>query len=104
MQSELTQFLKPNEFVKMAESPSATIRTVGKTTELLNQFMIQTGGMITGDTEGMYYERKSGSHLKGDNKFLAKLEGLIPILNGISRSQNPEEASKWFNLGAGSGK
>ncbi len=104
MQSELTQFLKPNEFVKMAESPSATIRTVGKTTELLNQFMIQTGGMITGDTEGMYYERKSGSHLKGDNKFLARLEDLIPILNGISRSQNPEEAAKWFNLGAGSGK
>jgi hypothetical protein len=42
--------------------------------------------------------------LKGDNKLLAKLEDLIPILNGISRSRNPEEASKWFNLGAGSGK
>ena len=104
MQSELTQFIRPNEFVKLAESPTATTRTIGRATELLDQFMIQTGGMITGDTDGMYYERKTGSHAKGDNKFLARLEDLIPILNGISRSQNPEEASKWFNLGAGSGK
>jgi LysM repeat protein len=104
MQSELTQFVRPKEFIKMAESPTATIRTVGRATDLIDQMMIQAGGMITGDTEGMYYERRSGSHLKGDNKLLAKLEDLIPILNGISRSRNPEEASKWFNLGAGSGK
>jgi hypothetical protein len=104
MQSELTQFVRPKEFIKMAESPTATIRTVGRATDLIDQMMIQAGGLITGDTEGMYYERRSGSHLKGDNKLLAKLEDLIPILNGISRSRNPEEASKWFNLGAGSGK
>jgi hypothetical protein len=60
--------------------------------------------LFTGDREGLDYARRSGRHEKGDNKFLAKLSELIPIVGGIEKSSNPNEASKWFNLGAGSGK
>jgi hypothetical protein len=104
MESELRQFSSPTEFVKMAESPTATIRPLQKAVNLFDLGTDELGALFTGDREGLDYARRSGRHEKGDNKFLAKLEELIPIVGGIEKSSNPQEASKWFNLGAGSGK
>lgn len=104
MQSELSQFYNPKEFVKLAESPTATTRTVGRIANLIDQAGIQLSSFVTGNMEGVNYENKSGIHQKGDNKFLAQLEALAPLVGGLEKSGNPKEAAKWFNLGAGSGK
>jgi hypothetical protein len=104
MESELRQFSSPTEFIKMAESPTATIRPLQKAVNLFDLGTAELGALFTGNREGLDYARRSGRHEKGDNKFLAKLEELIPIVGGIEKSSNPNEASKWFNLGAGSGK
>ena len=104
MDSELRQFASPTEFLKLAESPTATVRPLQKTVNLWDLGTSELGAIFTGDREGLDYARKSGIHQKGDNKFLAKLQELIPIVGGIEKSSNPKQASQWFNLGAGSGK
>lgn len=104
MQSELTQFENPMEFVKMAQSPTATVRPLEKMWELGALGLRELGGMVTGNRDGLDYQRRSGKNEKGDNKFIAKLEELIPIVGGIEKSRTPAEAAKWFNLGAGNVK
>jgi hypothetical protein len=104
MESELRQFSSPTEFLKMAESPTATIRPLQKVANLFDLGTSEIGALFTGNREGLDYSKRSGSHEAGDNKFLAKLEEIAPFLGGIEKSSNPQEASKWFNLGAGSGK
>lgn len=104
MESELSQFYNPVEFLKMAQSPTATIRPLQKTADLMVLGSREIGGFVTGNRDGLDYARRAGVHDKGDNKFLAKLSELIPILGGIEKSSSPEEAAKWFNLGAASNK
>jgi hypothetical protein len=97
LQSELGQFLNPKEFFKMVESPTAAIRTVKNVADLLDHIATeQVPYLLTGDDDGLYYERRSGVHEKGDSKFVAKFEKLIPILNGIEKSRDPKEAASWF--------
>lgn len=104
MQSELTQFINPMEFVKLAVSPTATVRPLERAYDLLIQTWVTGIGTITGDDEGLYYERRSGLHEQGDSKLVADIKKLIPIWGGLEKSFDPESASKWFDLGASSGK
>lgn len=105
VQSELTQFVNPVEFLKLASSPSAAIRPFQKGMDLIWFTLTEELPYIAwGDTDGIYYERKSGIHQKGDSKFTAKLEAMFPILNGIQKSRTPEEAVKWFDLPMGGNK
>jgi len=97
-QSELTQFIKPNEFIKLAQSPTAAVRPAENISKLLGQIPDELNYIFRGDRDGVFYERRSGIHQKGDRKFVAYLEKMLPILQGIQKSQTPEEASKWFNL------
>jgi hypothetical protein len=103
--TELTQFINPVEFAKTVFSPAAAVRPVQGLLDLLDHIVTEEiPYMVTGDTDGLYYKHASGSNKKGDSKFIAKLEKLIPTVSGIEKSRNPEEAAKWFSLGAGSGK
>jgi LysM repeat protein len=105
MQTELTQFVRPIEFLKTANSPTATVRPITKAIELADMIAFKAiPSLFTGDTKGLYYERKSGLHEKGDSKLLAKFEDLVPILGGINKSADPATASKWFDLPATSTK
>jgi hypothetical protein len=105
LQSELTQFARPDEFLKMVESPTATIRTVHAFQDIMSHIITEElPYLLTGDDDGLYYKRGYGIHEKGDSKLLSKFNKLVPIINGIERSSDPETASKWFFLGAGSGK
>jgi hypothetical protein len=105
MQTELTQFIKPMEFLRMAVSPSAAVRPIQATADLVHHIMYeQVPALVTGDDSGLYYQRASGTHEKGDSKFLAKLEKLLPIVNGIEKSRTPEDAAKWFELPIGASK
>jgi hypothetical protein len=101
MQTELTQFVRPMEFLKTANSPTATVRPITKSIELIDMVAFQAiPSIFTGDTSELYYKRKSGIHEKGDSKLLAKFQALIPILGGIEKSSDPATASKWFDLPA----
>lgn len=105
VQSELTQFVSIKDFIKLASSPTAAVRPFQKGLDLIDHILYEEiPYFITGDTEGLSYERKSGIHQKGDSKFLAKLEAMLPILNGLNKSRTPEEAVKWFDLPLGSNK
>jgi hypothetical protein len=103
--TELTQFINPKELLKTTFSPMAAVRPIENSMDLLNHiFTEELPYFFWGDEDGLYYERKTGSHLKGDSKFWAKIEKLLPIISGVEKSSTPEEAAKWFNLGATSGK
>lgn len=105
MQTELTQFVRPVEFLKTANSPTATVRPITKAIELIDLIAFKAmPSVVTGDTEGLYYERKSGIHDKGDSKLVAKFEAMIPIIGGIEKSADPKTAAKWFDLPATSTK
>lgn len=105
LQAELIQFARPDEFLKMVESPTAVIRTVHAAGDILTHILTEEiPFLLTGDDDGLYYKRRYGIHEKGDSKLAAKVNKLLPIINGFERSQDPETASKWFFLGAGSGK
>ncbi len=97
-QSELTQFIKINEFLKLSTSPTASVRPAENLSKLLSQIPDELNYIINNDREGVFYERRTGIHQKGDRKFVAYLEKMLPILQGVQKSQTPEEASKWFNL------
>jgi hypothetical protein len=98
--TELTQFVNPIELSRTLFSPMAAVRTYQNGLDLIQHIIFQEIPYgLWGDTEGLYYERKVGSHAKGDSKFMAKLEKLFPIASGLEKSSTPEEAAKWFNLG-----
>ena len=98
VQSELTQFIKINEFIKLAQSPTAAVRPLENISKLLSQIPDELNYIFRGDREGVFYENRTGIHQKGDRKFLAYLERMSPILQGVEKSRTPDEASKWFNL------
>lgn len=103
LDSELTQFANPVEFVRLASSPTAVIRPLMKIIELGGHIMTQEiPYFVTGDTDGVFYERKSGIHEKGDRKTAAKVENIIPILRGLFKSMDPKTASQFFNAPIGS--
>ena len=52
------------------------------------------------DEEGVYYENSTGANKKGDLKTLAKAKKITPLLRGAEQSRTPEEAIKFFDLGA----
>jgi hypothetical protein len=98
--TELTQFINPVELTRTMFSPMAAVRTYQNGLDLIQHIIFQEIPYgLWGDTDGLYYERKVGSHAKGDSKFMAKVERLFPIASGLEKSSTPEEAAKWFNLG-----
>jgi hypothetical protein len=104
MNSELTQFINPSEFLKLALSPTATARPLQRAIDLFHQVWTTGMGHLTGDPDGLYYERRSGIHEKGDSKLIAKATKLLPIIGGLEKSSDPETAASWFDLGAGNTK
>lgn len=105
MQSELTQFINPMEFVKLAISPSAAVKPGMRALDLAWHFStVSVPSFFTGDDSETVYKRKSGIHEKGDSKLLAKIEALLPIIGGIEKSSDPKAAAKWFDLPATANK
>ena len=104
MNSELTQFINPEEFLKLAVSPTATVRPLQRFLDVVHQTFSTAVGTVTGNDEDSYYQRRSGIHEKGDSKLQAKIAKLLPIWGGIEKSSDPGAAAKWFDLGAGSNK
>jgi len=106
LNSELTQFLNPSEFIRMAKSPMATLNWVEKYADVISQVMFKEPGYALGivGEDDIFYQRRTGTAEKGDRKTLNKLKKIIPVLNGYQTSflrdgsaAAVEEKLRWFN-------
>jgi hypothetical protein len=103
LDSELTQFANPVEFVRLASSPTAVIRPFMKMIELGGHLMTEElPYLATGDADGVFLERKSGINEKGTRKTLIKLENVIPGIRGLYKSFDPATSSQFFKAPIGS--
>tara|TARA_R100000951_G_scaffold116176_1_gene126893 strand:- start:12486 stop:16859 length:4374 start_codon:yes stop_codon:yes gene_type:complete len=87
------------ETFRMMRSPTATARPVEKGIDLLQQLGNELGyitGMPWIDEGDVFYQRRTGRFNKGDRKIRKDFEDLLPIWRGVTRSNSPEEAYKWF--------
>ncbi len=90
LQAELMFYTNPGDFFRVLKTPTATMNQIEKTSRFIDQCL------FTWNPEKLEYQRKSGIHEKGDNKSVAYLEKLIPILGQIQTVRSPEEAIKFF--------
>ena len=88
LQSELLQFVNPSEFLRMAQSPMATVNWLDKYATVIGQGLFKEPGYALGlvDEEDIFYQRRTGTAEKGDRKVVAQLKKIIPVLNGYQTS------------------
>jgi hypothetical protein len=98
IKSELSQFYNPMEFYRFAASPTALSKPVINSLELVNHLFTKELPYRIGfrDEDGIYYERKTGAYEKGDLKLTKLVRDIAPILRGIDKTTNPEDALKFF--------
>tara|TARA_R110000787_G_scaffold84246_5_gene180752 strand:+ start:345 stop:4730 length:4386 start_codon:yes stop_codon:yes gene_type:complete len=87
------------EIFRMIQSPTATARPILKGVELLGQILDETRYFLGDpfiDEGAIFYQRKSGKYEKGDRKIKKDFMDLLPVFRGLSKSQNPRDAYKWF--------
>ena len=106
LQSELLQFVNPSEFLRMAQSPMATVNWLDKYATVIGQVAFKEPGYALGivDEDEIFYQRRTGTAEKGDRKVMAQLKKIIPVLNGYQTSflrdggaEAVEEKLRWFN-------
>jgi len=105
LQTELgafTPFLGTMEALKLLESPTATLRPIERTFDLINStfkniIYFMPGGENLVDEKHIYYQKRSGTNQKGDSKWVTKFKRLAPGINGIEKTKTPDEMLKWFN-------
>ena len=100
------QFVNPSEFLRMAQSPMATVNWLDKYATVIGQGLFKEPGYVLGlvDEEDIFYQRRTGTAEKGDRKVVAQLKKIIPVLNGYQTSflkegsaAAVEEKLRWFN-------
>jgi hypothetical protein len=92
LQTELGFYFNPAETLKIIKSPAATTTTVQRIIRLMDQLVHSTY-----DQEYTHYQTSGHGHKKGDSKVWDATKNLIPAIQGLERSQHPEEAIKYFN-------
>ena len=106
LQSELLQFVNPSEFLRMAQSPMATVNWLDKYATVISQALLKEPGYALGlvEEDDIFYQRRTGTAEKGDRKVVAQLKKIIPVLNGYQTSflrdegaAAVEEKLRWFN-------
>jgi hypothetical protein len=98
IEAELRQFWNPMEFYRFAASPTALTKPLINGIELIDHLLFKEMPYRIGlrDDEGIYYERKSGAYEKGDLKLTKLFRDIAPILRGIDKTTNPQDALKFF--------
>jgi hypothetical protein len=96
--SELSQFYNLKEFYRFASSPTALDKPFINSIELIWHLGTKELPYRLGlrDEDGIYYERKTGAYDKGDLKLTKLFRDVAPILRGIDKTTNPEDALKFF--------
>lgn len=92
-QSELGFYMSITEPIKILKSPTATTTTL----ERIAKFGDQLGHTLILDGEYTHYQTGGQGYKKGDSKLWAATKKLIPVLQGIERTQNPGQALKYFD-------
>jgi hypothetical protein len=90
LRSDLSQYnytIVPEAY-RMVSNPSASLNTA----KAWGQFFMQLGEPFA------EYDKRSGSHEKGDSKLAAKFEKIVPLYRQWERLQRPEELVKYYNL------
>ena len=101
LQTELKAFRNVNEFGRIIESPTAAANLVKDVSQLAGAFNNLAGyymGWPTIEEKDVFYQRRAGKYEKGDLKLAKELEDVIPIISGIVKTGDPEEANKYFIL------
>lgn len=98
LRSELVAFRNPEEFIRIVESPTATIRPVKNAWEAAgaigNLGLYQLGWDV--DEKDIFYQRKSGQYDKGDYKVVKEITDILPVFSGLSKTSNPENLAKFY--------
>ena len=90
LQSELGFYTSPLETLRIIKSPTVTMGTVEASIKFMHGILWVYG-------EDDKYQRDTGIWEKGDDKDVARLVKLIPILKSILAGATPEEQYKTFN-------
>ena len=90
LQTELLAWVWIPEGYKLVRSPTAGVRLVENWTKFLYQFL------FVWNEDNRYYKRKVGTIPKGTNKSWVYFKRSLPLLYGFEKSQNPQQAYKWF--------
>ena len=101
LQTELKAFRSVNEFGRIIESPTAAANLVKDASQLITATNNLAGyymGWPTIEEKDVFYQRRSGKYEKGDLKFAKELEDILPVISGIVKTGDPEEANKYFIL------
>ena len=99
MNSELMQFVNPNDFIRMIESPTATMSTFKAMWELVEQiFRYELPHMLGADIDkkNIFYQRRTNENKKGDRKIKGLIYKNIPYYVGPSKSSRPEDAITFY--------
>ena len=88
------------DILRMIESPAATVRPIEQGMELFNQLRLELFhlvGMPFVEEKDIFYQRGTGRFEKGDRKIRKYFEDMFPVVRGIQKSANADDALKWFN-------
>ena len=105
LQSELLQFINPGEFMRIIESPMATVNWASKYYDIITQVTLKEPGYFLGlvDEDKIFYQRRTGTAEKGDRKVFNQVKKVVPILNGWQTSflndtgsDATKEKIRWF--------
>ena len=101
LQTELKAFRSVNEFGRIIESPTAAANLVKDASQLITATNNLAGyymGWPTIEEKDVFYQRRSGKYERGDLKWAKELEDILPVISGIVKTGDPEEANKYFIL------
>jgi hypothetical protein len=100
MNAELSQFYNYKDFLRIIQSPTATVNIVesmfGLAEQALRYDLPYTLGFEV-DKKNVFYQRKEGNMRKGDRKIKKKMYDNVPFLVGIEKTFSAKEAAEFYN-------
>ena len=97
LNTEYKAFSSYKEAVRIISSPTATTRSLENVFNLVD-IILEYGIDNTEDNEVLYYQRKTGQYEKGDAKINKYLKNITFGLGGLTKTQNPEDAIKYYDM------
>lgn len=99
MNAELQQFYNYKDFLRIIQSPTATINMVESLFGLGEQALFYDLPYALGfdiDKKKIFYQRREGDMKKGDRKIEKKFKDNIPFVVGINKTFSAKEAATFF--------
>jgi len=100
MNAELQQFYNYKDFLRIIQSPTATVNMVESMFGLAEQALFYDLPYTLGfevDKKKIFYQRAESGMKKGDRKIKKQAYDNIPFYVGVDKTFNPKEASEFYN-------